>query len=340
MSTALPVEKEQSQGAMRRTLRPSWWLTALGPFVGLALVIGLFSSMSDVRPYFLTGANFKIIFIQTVIVAVGALGMTIIIISGGIDLSVGSVVALTSVIGAILLNVNLPPFVVVLIAVLAGGVLGALDGVMIAGFGMMPFIVTLGMMGIARGAAKWLAKSQIINAPENTPLNSLMALTDPDHLFPLPPGVWITVALACIMSLVMRRTVFGRYIFAIGSNEAAARLCGIRVRLQKVAIYALAGLFFGLAGILQLSRLTQGDPTIAIGLELDIIAAVVIGGASLNGGAGSILGSMIGALIMAVLRNGSNQMGLPTYMQEILIGLVIILAVGLDKLRQRRAVHE
>src|SRR5581483_2456815 len=119
-------------------------------------------------------------------------------------------------------------------------------------------------------------------------------------------------------------------------NEATARLCGIRVPLQKTLIYTLAGLLIGLAGLMQLSRLTQGDPTVAIGLELDVIAAVVIGGASLNGGTGSILGSMIGALIMAVLRNGSNQVGLPTYMQEILIGAVIILAVGLDKLRQRR----
>jgi ribose transport system permease protein len=147
--------------------------------------------------------------------------------------------------------------------------------------------------------------------------------------------VWITVALAMVMVIVMRRTVFGRYLFAIGANEAAARLSGIRVRLQKVIIYTVAGLFFGLSGLMQLSRLTQGDPTVAIGLELDIIAAVVIGGASLNGGTGSILGSMIGALIMAVLRNGSNQMGWPTYMQEIIIGAVIILAVGLDKVRQR-----
>lgn len=337
MNTALPAETEERPAATHRTSRVDWWLTVLGPFIGLALVVGLFSSMPSVRPYFLTGANFKIIFIQTVIVAVGALGMTLIIVSGGIDLSVGSVVALTGVVGATLLNQNFPAFTVVLIAVLAGGVLGAADGAMIAGFGMMPFIITLGMMGIARGGAKWLANSQVVNAPENSPLNAWMALNDPDHFFPLPPGVWIAVGLACLMSLVMRRTVFGRYIFAIGSNEAAARLCGIRVRLQKVIIYALAGLFFGLAGILQLSRLGQGDPTIAIGLELDIIAAVVIGGASLNGGTGSILGSMIGALIMAVLRNGSNQMGLPTYMQEILIGLVIILAVGLDKLRQRRA---
>jgi ribose transport system permease protein len=133
----------------------------------------------------------------------------------------------------------------------------------------------------------------------------------------------------------MRNTVFGRYIFALGSNEAAARLCGIRVNVQKVFIYTVAGIFFGLAGLMQLSRLTQGDPTVAIGLELDIIAAVVIGGASLSGGTGSVLGSMIGALTMAILRNGSNQMGWPTFMQEIIIGVVIIIAVGVDKLRQR-----
>ncbi|HZQ48221.1 MAG TPA: ABC transporter permease [Verrucomicrobiae bacterium] len=336
MNTALPIEKEERPPAMRKMRPPNLLLTVLGPFIGLALVVGLFSSMPEVRPYFLTGANFKIIFIQTVIVAIGALGMTLIVISGGIDLSVGSVIALTSVVAAILLTQNFSPFLVVLLAILAGGVIGSINGAMVAGFRMMPFIVTLGMMGIARGIAKWLAKSQPVNAPESS-INNWMALNDPDHFFPLPPGVWIAIGLACLMSLVMRRTVFGRYVFAIGSNEAAARLCGIRVQWQKVAIYALAGLFFGLAGLLQLSRLTQGDPTIAIGLELDIIAAVVIGGASLNGGTGSILGSMIGALIMAVLRNGSNQMGLPTYMQEILIGFVIILAVGLDKLRQRRA---
>ena len=150
---------------------------------------------------------------------------------------------------------------------------------------------------------------------------------------------WITLGLAVAMAVVMRNTVFGRYIFALGTNETAARLCGIRVQLQKTIIYTVAGLFFGLAGLMQLSRLTQGDPTVAIGLELDIIAAVVIGGASLNGGVGSIAGSMIGALTMAILRNGSNQMGWPTYMQEIIIGIVIILAVGVDKLRQhsRRA---
>jgi len=214
--------------------------------------------------------------------------------------------------------------------------IGVVNGATIATRRMMPFIVTLGMMGIARGTAKWLAGNQTVNCPDS-PVNSIMALREPTLLLPLPPGVWIAAGLAILMVLVLRQTVFGRYVFAIGSNEATARLCGIRVQRQKVLIYTLGGLFFGLAGLMQMSRLAQGDPSVAVGLELDVIAAVVIGGASLSGGTGSILGSMIGALIMGVLRNGSNMSDWPNYMQEIIIGVVIILAVALDRLRQRRA---
>jgi ribose transport system permease protein len=311
-------------------------LNVVGPFFGLILVLGLFSLSSEVRPYLFTGGNFKIILIQTVIVALGALGMTMIIVSGGIDLSVGSVVAFGSVLGATLLLKGYSTASTILLTVLAGGLIGLINGLIIAGFSMMPFIVTLGMMGVVRGLAKWLAGNQTVNSPADAPINHLMARVSPTSLFPLPAGVWIATGLAVVVSVVMRQTIFGRYIYAIGSNEATARLCGIRVRLQKVLIYALAGLLFGLAGVMQLSRLTQGDPTVAIGLELDIIAAVVIGGASLSGGTGSILGSMIGALIMAVLRNGSNQMGWQNFTQEIIIGIVIIIAVGLDTFRQSR----
>ena len=310
------------------------FVNTVGPFFGLLLVLGLFSLSPEVRPYMFTGGNFKLILVQTVIVAIGALGMTMIIVSGGIDLSVGSTVALASVLGATLLVKGCSTVTVVAATMLAGGVIGLVNGLVIAGFRIMPFIVTLGMMGVVRGVAKWLAHNETVNNPPGAAINGIMERVAPTHLFPLPVGVWITIGLAFIVAIVMRQTVFGRYIFAIGSNEATARLCGIRVPLQKVIIYTLAGLFFGLSGLMQLSRLTQGDPTVAIGLELDVIAAVVIGGASLNGGSGSVLGSMIGALIMAVLRNGSNQMGWQNFTQEIIIGVVIIMAVGLDKLRQ------
>ena len=208
-------------------------------------------------------------------------------------------------------------------------------GKLFAGLRMTPFIITLGTLGVARGTAKWLADNQTVNY-DTSAINGWMTTADPfSHA--LPAGVWVAVVLAVLTALLMRKTVFGRHVFALGSNEATARLCGIATTRLKVLIYVLAGCFFGLAGLFQLSRLRQGDPTVAVGLELDIIASVIIGGASLNGGVGTILGSMIGALIMAVLRNGSQQMGWPTYFQEIIIGLVIIVAVFLDRLRQGRA---
>lgn len=310
-------------------------LAKFGPFLGLLLVIALFSISSEVREYFLTYANFKIILTQTVIVALGALGMTLIIVSGGIDLSVGSVIALTSVVGALLLQQDWPTATVVLAVVASGAFVGLLNGAAIAGLRMTPFIITLGTLGIARGAAKWLASNETVNY-DDSPINSWMTTANPFD-WTLPSGAWITLGLAIVTAVMLRRTVFGRHIFAIGSNEATARLCGVATTRTKILIYVLAGAFFGLAGLMQLSRLRQGDPTVAIGVELDIIAAVIIGGASLYGGVGTVLGSMIGALIMAVLRNGSQQMGWPTYFQEIIIGVVIIAAVFLDRLRQKQA---
>ncbi len=200
---------------------------------------------------------------------------------------------------------------------------------------MLPFIATLGMLGVARGAAKWLGDQQTVNVPP-TWVNEL-AVTFPTPAWLLvAPGVWLTLLLAIVMTVVLARTVFGRRVFAIGSNEAAARACGVATNRVKVAIYGLAGLFFGLSGVMQMSRLRQGDPTVAIGTELDIIAAVVIGGGSLAGGEGTIAGAMVGALTMAFLRNGTQQMGWPNYIQEIIIGIIIVLAVAADRVRRAR----
>ena len=311
------------------------WLTTLGPFLGLLGVIAVFALLTDTPDQYLSVRNFRIVVAQTVIVALGAIGMTMIIVSGGIDLSVGSVIALTGVVTAIAIRDGAGPFVAVMYGVLAGGAIGVLNGLLITRLRVIPFIATLGTLGMARGVAKWIAGQQTVNAPPTWVNELAVTFPQPEWLI-VAPGVWLTVALAIVVALVLRYTVFGRRIFAVGSNEAAARACGIAVDRLKVWIYGLAGLLFGLSGVMQMSRLRQGDPTVAIGTELDIIAAVVIGGGSLSGGVGTITGSMIGATIMAVLRNGSQQMGWPNYIQEIIIGAIIVIAVAVDGWRSRR----
>jgi ribose transport system permease protein len=322
---------------MKKVKKLQALINLLAPFLGLLLVLVVFSSIPDVQGRFLRAANFKSVATQSVIVALGALGMTVIIISGGIDLSAASNIALSSVIAAFAVNAGFPPLIAILLGVITGGLIGFVNGSLITSLRLVPFIVTLGMLGIARGIAKWLAKNQKIDAPL-TWVNDLMAKSPKPSWLLMAPGVWLMILLAVVMAVVLRYTVFGRHVFAIGSNEATARLCGIRTKRTKIIIYSLAGLFCGLSGVMEFSRLTVGDPTVAVGLELDIIAAVVIGGGSLNGGEGSVLGSMIGVFIMAFLRNGCTMMGWPNYIQEIIIGAIIVVAVSLDQIRHRREV--
>jgi ribose transport system permease protein len=327
MTTVTEAEQVAVAGARRRQV-----LARLGPFLGLIAVIAVFALMTDSPSQYLSVRNFRIVVAQTVIVALGAIGMTMIIVSGGIDLSVGSAIALTGVVTALGLRDGMTPLLALLLGVAAGGVIGLVNGLAITRLKVIPFIATLGMLGVARGVAKWVADQQTVNIPE-TWINELAVTFPRPEWLIVAPGVWLSVVLAVLAALVLRRTVFGRRVFAIGSNEAAARACGIPVDRMKIWIYGLAGLLFGLSGVMQMSRLRQGDPTVAIGTELDVIAAVVIGGGSLNGGVGTILGSMIGASIMAVLRNGSQQMGWPNYIQEIIIGAIIVAAVAIDRVR-------
>jgi len=311
------------------------WLNRLGPLLGLFLVIATFAILIGSPERYLSLKNLRTVLSQTVIVAIGAIGMTIIIISGGIDLSVGSAIALTGVIAALGINAGWSTTVALAAGILVGGGVGFANGLAITRLRVVPFIATLGMLGVARGVAKGISGSQTVNIPD-TWANDLLLTVPKRGWLLVAPGVWIAVALALVAALMLRRTVFGRRVFALGSNEAAARACGIATDRMKIYIYSLAGLMFGLAGVMQMSRLRQGDPTVAAGLELDIIAAVVIGGGSLSGGEGSILGSMIGALIMAFLRNGCQQVGWPNYIQEIIIGALIVIAVAIDRWRSSR----
>ncbi|MBX3270527.1 MAG: ABC transporter permease [Sandaracinaceae bacterium] len=307
-------------------------LDVAGPLLGLLVVIVLFGVLAPDR--FLSAYNLKTVLTQTVIVGLGAVGMTYVMIAGGIDLSIGSVIALASVVTAVLLRDGHGPLVALAGGVATGAAAGALNGLLVTRLGIVPFIVTLGTMGVARGVAKWLADEQTVRADAGW-LGGLMTKTpDPAWLL-LAKGVWIALGLAALMTLVLRRTVLGVHVFAVGSNEATARLCGVPVERVKLAVYTIAGVFAGLAGVLQFGRLTVGDPTTAIGLELDVIAAVVIGGASLSGGRGSITGALLGAFFMSVLANGCTLTGVPTYVQQILVGVIIVTAVALDRLRRR-----
>jgi ribose transport system permease protein len=335
MNTTKVAARDETAGEVFVPRGSGQWLARLGPFLGLALVILIFGLMSGAPARYFSVNNFRIVLSQTVIVGLGAIGMTVIMVSGGIDLSVGSTIALSSVVTALGIRDGWPPIVAVAAGISIGGFIGGLNGLAITRLRVVPFIVTLGMLGIGRGTAKWLAGEQTVNAPATWVNQLAVTFATPSWLF-VAAGVWIMVALAVLMALVLRNTVFGRRIFAIGSNESAARACGIQVDRMKVCVYALGGLFVGLAGVMQMSRLRQGDPTVAIGGELDIIAAVVIGGGSLSGGEGGILGSMIGALIMSFLRNGCQQMGWPNYIQEIIIGTIIVIAVAIDRVRTSR----
>jgi ribose/xylose/arabinose/galactoside ABC-type transport system permease subunit len=389
------------------------FLDFLRPFLALIFVTVLFCvadrAMNGEKASFATSRSFRTVAAQTATVAVAALGMTMIVIAGGIDLSVGTSIALcatvlawslkedvaTRVVGMQPLSVVMKPLtaaktelervtkqleaaqskspeavkpleqerekwtaeirelskpyrtaalwtslVVVAITIACGALCGLVNGALVSYLRLVPFIVTLGTMQLYLGLAKIAASETTVRPDNGTQVpywfGDLLSVRPQALWLGLPSGIWLTLLLAALLAAVLHYTVFGRYVFALGSNEATARLCGINVHWNKIAIYTISGLFVGIAGLYQFSRLTVGNPTSGSGLELKVIASVVIGGGSLNGGRGTVIGTLTGALIMSVITSGCTALGLTNPIQDMILGIIIIAAVTVDQLRQRK----
>jgi ribose/xylose/arabinose/galactoside ABC-type transport system permease subunit len=372
------------------------------PFLALFIVTLLFCVAdlwkNGAQAQFASEQNLRNVTAQTAVVAVASLGMTVVIISGGIDLSAGTAIALSATMLAWSLKEDLAlkfavgenltgiaqklkgaeddvrrsrdadsrsaaearvetlaarriqvreaslrwtpwtPALALIVGVATGCFCGLLNGLLISYLRLVPFIVTLGTMQLYLGWAKWVADNTTVRPDLVTQVPvwfaDLLSIRPLALVQGMPVGVWLTLSLAIMLAGVLHFTVFGRYAFAIGSNEATARLCGINVRWNKIAIYALGGFFIGVAGLYQFSRLTVGNPTSGLGLELKIIASVVIGGGSLNGGRASVVGTLTGALIMSVITSGCTALGVTNPIQDMLLGMIIIVAVAIDQLRQ------
>jgi len=298
------------------------------PFLSL---IALFVALSIASPYFLTANNLASVARQTAVFNTMALGMTIVIVSGGIDLSVGSILGLSGLIGTMALEKGYPIPVGILVGLLVGTLCGFANGLMAAKLRIPPFVVTLGTLGIFRGLA--LIFSNGLPVHRIPPGFSFLG---EGNLLGVPFVVWLLVICAVAVHVVLEHTRLGRYAFSIGSNKVASIYAGIPVDFHVVAVYAIGGALTGLAGMIEASRLMTGQPTAGQGYELQAIAAVVIGGGSLNGGEGSVVGTLIGAFIMGLLSNGADLLNISNYWQQAIIGAVIILAVTLDELRKRR----
>lgn len=299
----------------------------LGTLGGLVALVLLLWALT---PHFLTVSNLLNVIEQTSINAVIAVGMTYVIISGGIDLSVGSVVALSGVCLASALHAGLPIPVALGVGLLVGAGCGVLNGLLVTWGRLPPFIATLGMMSVARGAALYYTDGRPISG---FPAEFRALATERPLFVPAPIVVMVVVYL--LAHFVLTRTQFGRYVYAIGGNEEASRLSGVQVRLHKTMVYGVAGVTSAIAAWLLTARLNSAQPIAGIMYELDAIAAAVIGGTSLIGGEGSLGGTLIGALIMGVLRNGLNLLGVSSFLQQIVIGAVIIVAVLLDGVLKR-----
>jgi ribose transport system permease protein len=325
MSTA--GASERIPGALRERLSD-----AVSQLAAAGALIVVFVLLAIVSPDFLTANNLFNIGVQAAVTAVIGVGMTLVIITAGIDLSVGSVAALAGIIGvSSMVSLGFPPFLAILVGVLTGVATGLINGFLVSVANLNPFIATLGMLSAARGLTFVSSEGQAVFATEES-----FRLFGQGEIASIPVPIIALVLVAVAGHIVLTRTRLGRYAYAIGSNREAARLSGIPVRRYVGLVYVISGALAGLGGMIAASRVFSGQPNYGTGLELDVIAAVVIGGASLFGGQGTIVGTLIGAFLIALIRNGSVLLDINLFYQQIIIGVVIWLAVYWDQFRRRR----
>ncbi len=317
-ATALPAKSRRDRIVLQRLL----------PFLSL---IVLFVALTIASPNFFTSTNLSSVVRQTAVINIMALGMTMIIITGGIDLSVGAILAMGGLLGTMAMEKGFGIPVGVLVGILTGLGCGLANGLMITRLRIQPFIVTLGTLGIFRGMTLIISNGLPVHQ-----IPQQFSYIGEGNLLGVPFVLWILIACAVVTHVLLEHTRLGRYTFAIGSNREAAVYAGIPVKFHTTAVYAIGGMLTGLAGMIEASRLMTGQPTAGQGYELQAIAAVVIGGGSLQGGEGSVMGTLVGAFIMGLLSNGSDLLGVSPYLQQAIIGAVIILAVTLDEVRKRR----
>ena len=302
-------------------------IRSLTTLIGLVILCIVLSLMS---PVFLTSDNAVNVVTQATVNAVVALGMTVVIITGGIDLSVGSVLAVAGIVMAMMLKAGQPTALAMLVCLAVGAFCGLLNGIMITLGKLPPFIATLGMMSMARGIALVISNGRAISS-----FGRGLRFIGIGDVGGVPVQIIIMVVLYIIMFYVLRYREFGRYIYAIGGNEETTRLSGVNVRLYKTLAYVLCGLITGCGAIILTAKLNSAQPIAGTGYELDAVAAAVIGGTSLSGGVGRVQGTIVGAIIMSVLRNGLNLLNVSSYWQQFIIGLVIVGAVLLDTLQKK-----
>ncbi len=315
---AVPAKSRRERIALQRLL----------PFLSLII---LFIALTLASPNFFTSTNLSSVVRQTAVINIMALGMTMIMINGGIDLSVGAILAMGGLLGTMAMESGMSIPMGVLVGILTGLGCGLANGLMITHLRVQPFIVTLGTLGIFRGITLIISNGLPVHRiPEQ------FSYLGEGNLLGVPFVLWILVGCALVTHVILEHTRLGRYTFAIGSNREAAVYAGIPVSFHTTAVYAIGGMLTGLAGMIEASRLMTGQPTAGQGYELQAIAAVVIGGGSLQGGEGSVVGTLVGAFIMGLLSNGSDLLGVSPYLQQAIIGAVIILAVTLDEVRKRR----